>query len=137
MAGAKQPQLVSVATPLISVTAGDLATTAIRRMREGSISQIPVLEEGRSIGTIHEISIARNVRDGVKLDELLVGQIMASPLPEVEPTSDVDEVYRLLLSGNPAVVVVNNKQAVGILSRIDLVQSWSDNSFVTRTQEAA
>jgi cystathionine beta-synthase len=125
------------ATPLISVTAGDLATTAIRRMREGSISQIPVLEEGRSIGTIHEISIARNVRDGVKLDELLVGQIMASPLPEVEPTSDVDEVYRLLLSGNPAVVVVNNKQAVGILSRIDLVQSWSDNSFVTRTQEAA
>ena len=123
--------------PLVSVTAGDLATVAISRMRQGSISQIPVLENGRSIGTIHEISIARNVRDGVRLDELKVSQIMASPLPEVEPTSDLDEVYRLLLSGNPAVVVVTNKQVVGILSRIDLVQSWGDAALTSHLKEAA
>jgi predicted transcriptional regulator len=45
-------------------------------------------------------------------------------MPTVEDTTDVDEVYRLLLSGNSGVVVVRAGTILGIVTRIDMVNFW-------------
>jgi cystathionine beta-synthase len=57
--------------------------------------------------------------------QVTIGEIMARPLPQVETTVHLDEAYRLLLAGNTGVLAVEDGQVVGIVTRIDLIQYWS------------
>jgi cystathionine beta-synthase len=50
---------------------------------------------------------------------------MARPLPQVDVGVHLDEVYRLLLSGNSGVLATANDEVVEIVTRIDLIQYWN------------
>ena len=50
--------------------------------------------------------------------------LMARPLPEVDAGTSIDEVYRILLSGNTGVMVRRGGKIAGIITRIDLVNFW-------------
>ena len=50
---------------------------------------------------------------------------MARPLPQVDPIVHLDEVYRMLLSGNTGVLVVSDGKVIDIVTRIDLIQYWN------------
>ncbi|MBK8914988.1 MAG: cystathionine beta-synthase [Phycisphaerales bacterium] len=97
---------------------------AIGLCRQDAISQIPILEGGRSVGSIQEVTLARLLHDGHDPRAVSLRDIMARPLPEVDDTIRVDEVYRLLLSGNTGVLVRRGGRISGILTRIDLVNFW-------------
>lgn len=109
---------------LVSVLPNDTAETAIKRLRENDISQMPVLDGGKSIGSVREITAARFLHDGCDPNKVLVGEIMARPLPQVEMNTDVNEVYRLLMSGHSGVLVARGGAIEGIVTRIDLVNFW-------------
>jgi cystathionine beta-synthase len=97
---------------------------AINLCRDRAISQIPILEQERVVGGIQEVTLARLLHEGNDPDRVKLRLIMARPLPEVEANISVDEVYRLLLSGNTGVVVRRNGRIGGIITRIDLVNFW-------------
>ena len=111
-------------TPLISVDPEDTAETAIKRLREHGISQLPVIDNGKLVGGIREITVARLLHDQRDPNRVLVRDVMARPLPQVDPHTDVNEVYRLLLSGHSGVVVTREGKIEGIVTRIDLVNFW-------------
>ncbi|HEV3447574.1 MAG TPA: CBS domain-containing protein, partial [Gemmataceae bacterium] len=56
-----------------------------------------------------------------------IGEIMAKPLPQLDVTVHLDEAYRLLLAGNTGVLAVANGKVVDIVTRIDLIQYWTQN----------
>src|SRR5262249_44318611 len=55
---------------------------AVERMQSGGISQLPVLKDGRAVGSIQEVTIARLLHDALDLQTIKVGDVMARPLPQ-------------------------------------------------------
>ena len=109
---------------LISVAPDDTAEDAIQTLRKHEISQVPVLENGINVGCIRELTLARLLHAHMDPRRVPVREIMARPMPEVDASVDLDEVYRLLSAGNTGVVVLREGAVAGIVTRIDLVSYW-------------
>ncbi|OFW56454.1 MAG: cystathionine beta-synthase [Actinobacteria bacterium RBG_16_64_13] len=110
---------------LVAVEMDDPLMRAIAVMSEQGISQLPVLKGGLVVGAVTETATARALHDAGDPAALSVGDAMGRCLPEVDVGTEVSEVYRLLLSGNPGVVVLREGHPQGFLSRIDLVSYWA------------
>lgn len=111
--------------PLASVAPAATAAHAIAIMEHAGISQVPVLRDQRSVGSVQEVTLARVLRDGRDPLSVVVGEIMARPLPQLDESAHLDEAYRLLLSGNTGVLVAREEMVIDIVTRIDLVRFWS------------
>jgi cystathionine beta-synthase len=110
---------------LVSVSPDANAAAAIELLESAGFSQLPVLQDGKPVGSIQEITLARVLHDHTDPTKVTVGEIMAKPLPQLEATVHLDEAYRLLLAGNTGVLVVDDGKVVDIITRIDLVQYWN------------
>jgi len=111
--------------PLVSISPEATAEEAIGLLQSVGISQLPVLQEGKPVGSIQEITLARVLHDNRDPNQVMVSEIMAKPLPQLDTTVHLDEAYRLLLAGNTGVLAVSNGKVVDIVTRIDLVQYWN------------
>jgi cystathionine beta-synthase len=100
-------------------------TSAVVLMQATGISQLPVLGEGRSVGSIQEVTLARILHDRGDPETVKVEKVMARPLPQLDVSTQLDEAYRLLLAGNTGVLAVQDGIVLDIITRIDLVQYWN------------
>jgi cystathionine beta-synthase len=110
---------------LITVSPDTTAAEAVELMQDRGISQLPVLRSGRAVGSVQEVTLARLLHDAADLTTVLLGDVMARPLPQIDVGVHLDEVYRLLLSGNSGVLATANDEVVEIVTRIDLIQYWN------------
>jgi cystathionine beta-synthase len=110
---------------LVTVSPSATVAEAIELMRQAGISQLPVLQDGRPVGSVQEVTLARVLHDNTDPGQVTVGEIMARPLPALEAHVHLDEAYRLLLSGNTGVLALDDGRVVDIITRIDLVDYWS------------
>ncbi len=111
---------------MVSITPDATAADAIDLLQRTGISQLPVLDDGKPVGSIQEVTLARVLHDDTDPNQVKVGEIMAKPLPQVDVTVHLDEAYRLLLAGNTGVLATANGKVVDIVTRIDLVQYWTN-----------
>lgn len=112
--------------PVIALKPTDSAEDAIRFLRKHEISQLPVIEDGKVVGCVLELTLARILHSGTDPRQVPIREIMARPMPTVEEHVDLDEVYRVLSSGSTGVVVVRHNEILGIVTRIDLVNFWDE-----------
>jgi cystathionine beta-synthase len=112
--------------PLVTVGAHDKVRQAIDRLQEFGISQAPVSrEDARDVS-----GIVGSVREATLLDRIFrdsdalqadVAEVMAPPLPMVEYTDPVETAFAELQK-SPAVIVTKAGEALGILTRADLLE---------------
>jgi cystathionine beta-synthase len=110
---------------LVTISPDATAAEAIELMQSAGISQLPVLQDGKSVGSVQEVTLARVLHDNSDPGKVPVGEIMAKPLPQVDSLVHLDEAYRLLLSGNTGVLAVANGKVIDIVTRIDLIHYWN------------
>jgi cystathionine beta-synthase len=110
---------------LVTVRPDASVADAIDLMQSAGISQLPVLQEGRPVGSIQEVTLARVLHDNTDPNQVTVGEVMARPLPALDVGVHLDEAYRLLLSGHTGVLAVSDGKVLDILTRIDLVEYWN------------
>ncbi|WZP00647.1 pyridoxal-phosphate dependent enzyme [Isosphaeraceae bacterium EP7] len=110
---------------LVIVADDATAGRAAELMQERGISQLPVMRDGKSVGSIQEVTLARLLHDHSDLPSVRVGDVMARPLPMVDVNVQLDEAYRLLLAGNSGVLAIAGESVVDIVTRIDLIQYWN------------
>jgi cystathionine beta-synthase len=110
---------------LATVEPDTTVADAVGLMQSQGISQLPVLRDGRSVGSIQEVTLARLLHDSIDTTAVRVGDVMAKPLPQVDINVHLDEAYRLLLAGNSGVLAISGDQVVEIITRIDLIQYWT------------
>jgi cystathionine beta-synthase len=110
---------------LATISPRETVAAAIELMQSRGISQIPVLDDGKPVGSVQEVTLARILHDERDPHALPVGEIMARPLPALDQSTHLDEAYRLLMSGHTGVLVTNGGRVVDIVTRIDLVQYWN------------
>lgn len=110
--------------PLSFLTPDHTMEDAIGLCRNEAISQIPIVDGECSVGGIQEVTLARLMHEGYEPRRVKLKEIMARPFPEVDERTKVDEIYRLLLSGNTCVLVRRHGKIAAIITRIDLVNFW-------------
>lgn len=110
--------------PVISVSRMQLVRDAVDLMKKRGYSQLPVFEGGRCVGSISEKTILDRAARGESLDLLLnnrVRDIMDSPLPTVGEDTPFESVLGLL-QGNYGVLVTRGENAIGILTKSDILK---------------
>ncbi len=110
---------------LVTIDAATSVESAISLMHDAGISQLPVMRGPDVVGSLHEVTLARVLHDRTDPDSVTVGEVMARPIPLVDAGINLDEVYRLLLSGHTGVLATCNGDVVDILTRIDLIEYWN------------
>ncbi len=107
--------------PLISVAPTSSVREALQLIEENNVSQLPVIAEGRCVGSVSEsVLMARLVADPSLIDAP-VEALMEAPLPIVEADAAFETVTNELVAGKPAVLVRRNGEPVGIVTRFDVV----------------
>jgi cystathionine beta-synthase len=110
---------------LVSVSPGDLVAAALTMMNEMGLTQIPVLEDGKSVGSLRENHLLSKVFNDRDLLEVPVSNVMDKSFPTVDVDDDVNVVSRKLRT-SPAVLIEEYGRITGIITRHDLLD-MSDN----------
>jgi predicted transcriptional regulator len=84
-----------------------------------AISQLPVINGSKVVGTVTEEDIIRKL--GSNIAEEKVENIMGPPLPVVSEDTSVSAI-RPILERRPGVLVVRGRKIVGIVTRSDLLK---------------
>ena len=80
------------------------------------------------IGAVQEITIVHAQHRGVESRKVRLRDAMARPLPQVDSGVLLEEIYRLLLSGNSAVAVMRDGRLTGLITRADLMEFYERTS---------
>jgi cystathionine beta-synthase len=110
---------------LVTVNPKSTAMEAIEIIQSAGFSQLPVLQDGKPVGSVQEVTLARVLHDNTDPNKVAVGDIMARPLPQLDITIHLDEAYRLLLAGNTGVLATSEGKVLDIVTRMDLVEYWN------------
>ncbi len=111
---------------LVTIRAHEKVRQAIDRLQEYGISQAPVVREPSTevsayVGSIRErVLLDRIFRDPDSL-QADVAEVMAPPLPMVEFDDPMEVAFAELQNG-PAVIVAKDGEALGVLTRSDLLE---------------
>jgi cystathionine beta-synthase len=107
---------------LISVTPGTRIADALATMSEMSVTQIPVIEEGRSLGSLRESRVLSKVLRNRELLEATVSEVMDESFPTVDVDTSIGEVTSKLQS-HQAVLVEEYGRITGIITRHDVLDA--------------
>ena len=110
---------------LVIVAPGDLVSAALAKMNEMGLTQIPVLEDGKPVGSLRENHLLSKVFNDRDLLEVPVSEVMDKSFPIVDVDDDVNSVSRKLRT-SPAVLIEEYGRITGIITRHDLLDV-SDN----------
>jgi cystathionine beta-synthase len=109
------PQSLVTATPQTRVS------EALARMDELGLSHIPVVEEGKSVGSLRENRILVKVLANRELLERPVSEVMGASFPLVDVDASAADVTRQLQK-SPAVLVEEYGRITGIITRHDMIE---------------
>jgi len=111
--------------PLVSVKPDEVIAGAIQKMQKHSISQIPVIQDGKQVGSLDDAHLFQAMINDPGLAEKFVENIMAEPFPEVDHKLDVKEVAKLINKDNSAVLVKLPSGSKHIITKQDLITALS------------
>jgi cystathionine beta-synthase len=107
---------------LIMVTPDEKVGVLLAKMSEMGITQIPVIEDGRSVGAVRESRILAKVLENRELLESPVSQVMERGFPIVDVDASSAEVTHKLQE-SPAVLVEEYGRITGIITRHDVLDT--------------
>src|SRR5829696_18613 len=114
--GPRAPEALVTAAPDERV--GEL----LAKMSDLGITQIPVLEDGRAVGSVRENRLLARVLANRELMESPVGEVMEQSFPIVDVDASSAEVTRKLQE-SPAVLVEEYGRIIGIITRHDVLDT--------------
>lgn len=106
--------------PLVSVDAGAPLATAAQRMESGAYSQLPVLDQGRVVGSLSEAAVLRALAQPAA-HRVKVRDVLEPPFPLVDEGFPA-ELLPPLLGRYPAVLVARRGELQGIVTKADLIR---------------
>lgn len=104
---------------VFSIRSGEKIRKAARIMKLRNISQLPVIEDGKVLGSISEKDISRTILE--KKESLFVADVMSDPPPIISINTNAS-VLSGLLDYHSAVLVSQNGRIRGIITRADMLK---------------
>ncbi len=98
----------------------EILRDALAKMNENSVTQIPVLENNKSIGSLRESRVLTRLLESRDLLDEKVSEVMDESFPVLDEDSGLNEIKQALL-GSPAVLIEDFKRITGIITRTDVL----------------
>jgi len=106
---------------VVTARAADTIGAVVARLRESNVSQLPVVDAaGLPVGMVHESDLLRALVDGRHRANEAVGGL-ATPLEGAVGLDTPLVRLKEILETDRVAVIVDQKKAVGIVSKIDLI----------------
>ncbi|MBU3913316.1 MAG: CBS domain-containing protein [Nanoarchaeota archaeon] len=108
---------------LISINSKAKVSQAAETMKKHAISQLPVIDNNRLVGTISESTIYNKILEGGDKTNLLsqhVKTVMEDPLPTISAQTP-KSVAMPLLKTNSAILLTERDKIIGILTKEDFI----------------
>ena len=112
----------ATAPALVSVAPAAAVRQALNLMTTYGVSQIPVVENGESVGGLIEGTLMTRALSQPSLLDRPVREVMEQPFPEVDAGAPADRVGAMLTRESPATLVRKDGKLIGIVSRYDVLQ---------------
>ena len=106
---------------IISVEPTSTVREALDMMKKYNISQMPVLQGNKSVGSIEEGEVMAKVLENNDLLKGPVKQVMNKSFPVVSFTETIENAKTHLTRHNPAVLIEKSGSIVGIITKSDLL----------------
>jgi cystathionine beta-synthase len=105
---------------LIFVSPDTVVSDALALMNEKGITQVPVLAENESVGSLRESKILTKLLENRDLLEAKVTEVMEKSFPIVDVDAHSNEI-KAKLQKSPAVLIEDFKRITGIITRSDVL----------------
>ena len=112
---------------VVSVAPTDSIADAVELLRRYGISQTPVMDNGRMVGSLTENLLLRHLASGEPLASTVVRDLQGPPFPDLQGDALAQEAYTLFSSGQSAVAVMNDGMLEGIVTKSDLLEFWAQS----------
>lgn len=109
---------------VVGVDVRDTLGRAIDIMKKYKVSQIPVFEEGKIVGSITESVVMAQIARGANIKTIStkkVEEYMDNPFPAVRPDTSI-KTLSSLLEHSKAVLVTEKGKIIGIITKADLLK---------------
>ncbi len=109
---------------VVAAARTDSVKKAVQLMEKKALSQLPVLAEGKSIGTISEKSVLAKLGEGhaVNPAKVKVEEVMEESLPLIQENMPLSIVSQMLRY-SPALLVAKKGKISGIIAKADLLKA--------------
>jgi cystathionine beta-synthase len=108
-------------TELIAVAPSDTVGDALTKMTESGVTQLPVLEDNRSVGSLRESRVLTRLLENKDLLTSPVSEVMDESFPVMDVDTSLTEIKKKL-QGSPAVLIEDFKRITGIVTRTDVLE---------------
>lgn len=112
---------------LISVSPKDKIRDVIQLFSKYGFSQIPVIQDGKAVGSIKESKVMKNIFEKAELIDANVEDIMEPGFPILDKNTDL-KILRKYLSESPAILVSEFGRIIDIITRYDIIE-YSNQPF--------
>ncbi|HAZ07065.1 MAG TPA: cystathionine beta-synthase [Elusimicrobia bacterium] len=106
----------------------DTLFSAMGVMRTHDISQMPVLEKGKVVGTVFDDDVLGQMLKGREIKKMIVREAMGQALPVIMPQTRIEVILRYFTPDRPAVLVHTGKNSYDIVTKYDVINAVSISS---------
>lgn len=106
---------------LVFLSAKDKVKTAVEVLNSKGFSQIPVIENGESVGSLREARVMAKLLDNPDLLDAYVEDIMGPSFPTLDEKTEL-QIVKQHLSESPAVLVTEYGRIIDIVTRYDVLE---------------
>jgi cystathionine beta-synthase len=106
---------------LVFVAPMDTVGAALEKMSESGVTQIPVLEEHLSVGSLRESRVLTKLLQNRELLNAPVSDVMDESFPVLEVDTNLAEIKKKLQK-SPAILIEDFKRITGIITRSDVLE---------------
>lgn len=109
------------AKEVVYLNSQDKVKDAVQLLNTKGFSQLPVIEEGQSVGSIKEAKVMARLLDNPDLLDSKVEDVMGPGFPALDEKTELS-VVKKYLSDSPAVLVTEYGRIVDIVTRYDILE---------------
>ncbi len=125
---AHKSQVEAAIPQVIGVKPDERVADAIEYFHKYGISQLPVLDGDKVVGSLTETQLLQRLAAGERLNGQRVREWQGPPLPTLPESAPVREAYTLFAGGQTAVAVLGADGLRGVISKSDLMEFWANEN---------
>jgi cystathionine beta-synthase len=108
---------------LTGVKSDQKVEEALKIITDSDFSQLPVMENGKIIGSISESQLLKHLLQNAEVKHKAVKEIMEAPFRKVNLSSPVEEVTAILNKENTAVICDDENGVPQIITKYDIMKA--------------
>ena len=94
-------------------------------MRTYGISQIPVMKDGKIVGSVNDSHVYQLLVDQPALRDASISSVMGVPFPVVQAQTSLEDLCKLINKDTPAVLVELEGGKSHIVTRYDIISAMA------------